>query len=1182
MKKVLQQTLFRLKAFLLLAVMFIVGSSAAWAQDGFTLVKFSGQGLTVPYGNGNPFNPLTQDGVTISGTGWSGTINLYSSHPLTISCPEYDIRKIELINYNGNLIQDGASANVGTYAGGTWTGNSHEVIISTTSDFFVYAVNVYIDKNSGSSGGDAPATVESTLNFDSWNLSYSGGSSKPASATHFNNGEVFSNAEGVTMTLTNIPNPQSWPSECFYSNPSGSTMALYLCNGEGFTIAAPSGYTLNKIVVNRASTSYSMTSLIIDGVQNNDGTKGTWTGEAESVAFSTISGNDTKRILVSNIQVTLVPVVDEGEVTYTIDITNAAGANVTICGETVVGSIYTATKTLQNSDVVVTGAPAGYKAEVTIANETITITWVEIPKTSITSYSDAPGTYSLDDKTDGFNNFKIYFADNFAENYTYQNLPQLLNWTLPSGASAGGYPYANSGSNELTVTLNNANVAGDYHLTIPAGTLSFEDGKTNPAIDLTWTLTAASMFSIGYDDTEATGVEGSNYAMKTLTGFNITAPDGVVFDYLSSSNCSVKLQGMYDPSISDYPLTDVVADWTLENGVVSIRFAEPYTVEGNYYFRIGEGAIVATDGRSNKSFNVSATVDPHDYFDFTFNETEFEGAFNTFTLTLPEGVTAASIGEFEASYWDNAANKTLRFTISDAEFTQTGRQLAVNFTAPAIPVDQNFSVIFEEGSIATTDANQISNYKPVYNLHVRPVRMHFVKMGVDSDTNSIERGAMIEEVTTLFVCFDEPIAAGDDQWLSAAQAGATLTDANGNDVGFYSGSFYCVNYGSNGDNAVLFAKLSQTVSTPGVYTFHLPANVYTSTNGHKNEAVEFTFEIGAMPLEITNVSFSATEGGVAMPITVNFSQKVMLAEEYEGNVYLQKKTESGYVDVTLDNYGRTTISDYYYNGWYGDVTYYNYAYINLYDADGSYGSFHSLEAGDYRLVIDKDIFTSVKGTKLEADYYYDFTVTAVPSAAVAGALDGKYYGTYYASRNWIVPEGVTAYYIDAVNNGELHLVKIADAGGVVNGSIGVLLESTEAIAKAPIAYTSQNGGIWANDNMLRGTTADQLITNDSWDIQYKYYMLSRKNGVVGFYWDPSTSDEGESLNNKANKAYLRVPVGTAAASALRIVVDENELTCIDSVAGVDSNADIYDLQGKRVVAPKGGVYVKNGKKFIVK
>jgi hypothetical protein len=64
---------------------------------------------------------------------------------------------------------------------------------------------------------------------------------------------------------------------------------------------------------------------------------------------------------------------------------------------------------------------------------------------------------------------------------------------------------------------------------------------------------------------------------------------------------------------------------------------------------------------------------------------------------------------------------------------------------------------------------------------------------------------------------------------------------------------------------------------------------------------------------------------------------------------------------------------------------------------------------------------------------------------------------------------------------------------------------------------------------------------------------------------------------------LYVPT-PSAASAFKFRFEDGT-TAIESVLnnGADANAPIYDLSGRRVMnAVKGGIYIQNGKKFIVK
>ncbi len=133
-------------------------------------------------------------------------------------------------------------------------------------------------------------------------------------------------------------------------------------------------------------------------------------------------------------------------------------------------------------------------------------------------------------------------------------------------------------------------------------------------------------------------------------------------------------------------------------------------------------------------------------------------------------------------------------------------------------------------------------------------------------------------------------------------------------------------------------------------------------------------------------------------------------------------------------------------------------------------------------------------------------------------------------------------------------------------------EATEDITVSTNAVTATEG------NALVGTLVDiaALATSDG---TYNNYILNFVDGKAGFY----------QANNKkvaAGKAYLQVPVETAAeAKALTIVWNDGKTTGIKDnyeFGIMNSDAVTYDLSGRKVANPAKGLYIKNGKKFIVK
>ena len=130
-------------------------------------------------------------------------------------------------------------------------------------------------------------------------------------------------------------------------------------------------------------------------------------------------------------------------------------------------------------------------------------------------------------------------------------------------------------------------------------------------------------------------------------------------------------------------------------------------------------------------------------------------------------------------------------------------------------------------------------------------------------------------------------------------------------------------------------------------------------------------------------------------------------------------------------------------------------------------------------------------------------------------------------------------------------------------------EATEEIAVANPATATEG-------NALVGTLVDiaNLATTDG---TYNNYILNFVDGKAGFY----------QANNKkvaAGKAYLQVPVANGA-KALTIVWNDGETTGIKDnyeFGIMNSDAATYDLSGRKVANPAKGLYIKNGKKFIVK
>lgn len=182
------------------------------------------------------------------------------------------------------------------------------------------------------------------------------------------------------------------------------------------------------------------------------------------------------------------------------------------------------------------------------------------------------------------------------------------------------------------------------------------------------------------------------------------------------------------------------------------------------------------------------------------------------------------------------------------------------------------------------------------------------------------------------------------------------------------------------------------------------------------------------------------------------------------------------------------------------------------------------------------------------------------------------YASFYAPVEVTLPTGVTAHTV--TENGEW--ATLSEAISVVPAKNGVILAG-EVPAGETRTYNLKVSNIGAKNltNALSGTVAKTLITKETG----AYYVLGVVDGEVGLY-NPVKGEDDAKFYNAGHKAYWYIPAATQVAG-FRF---GGNTTAIESVLnGVDANAPIYDLSGRRVVnAVKGGIYIQNGKKFIVK
>lgn len=196
---------------------------------------------------------------------------------------------------------------------------------------------------------------------------------------------------------------------------------------------------------------------------------------------------------------------------------------------------------------------------------------------------------------------------------------------------------------------------------------------------------------------------------------------------------------------------------------------------------------------------------------------------------------------------------------------------------------------------------------------------------------------------------------------------------------------------------------------------------------------------------------------------------------------------------------------------------------------------------------------------------------------IAGAINiatEEGFGTFYTDKNYVLPQGLTAFGYTSIDGNTLTKSVEYVAGDIVPANTAVVVKG----AKGSYNYynTEEAATKTIERNLLKGVTTDTRFEATS---GVKRYILTRADdGILAFY----RTNTG-NINVKANRAYLEVPTAMAVASFSL----EGSATGINNVVTIAAKQGIYTISGVRLNATttKGlpaGIYIVDGKKVIVK
>lgn len=225
----------------------------------------------------------------------------------------------------------------------------------------------------------------------------------------------------------------------------------------------------------------------------------------------------------------------------------------------------------------------------------------------------------------------------------------------------------------------------------------------------------------------------------------------------------------------------------------------------------------------------------------------------------------------------------------------------------------------------------------------------------------------------------------------------------------------------------------------------------------------------------------------------------------------------------------------------------------------------------------KIIFNDGKGSNQSGEQSSDlsFSASSIYNADdsektdnVSATVTAAGYATYssYFPLDFTSVTSLSAYRA-TISDGNVILKKIT---GKVPARTGLLLVKEGGVSNVSVPtciYT-----VAADENMLVATPKETTINNSA---GYNY-LLASQGGVVGFFYVNSSG-----ITSDAGKAYLHSSTALNGTSTSRVSwFFEDEATAIASVERESTDAQCFDLQGRRVATPAKGLYIVNGKKVI--
>lgn len=304
--------------------------------------------------------------------------------------------------------------------------------------------------------------------------------------------------------------------------------------------------------------------------------------------------------------------------------------------------------------------------------------------------------------------------------------------------------------------------------------------------------------------------------------------------------------------------------------------------------------------------------------------------------------------------------------------------------------------------------------------------------------------------------------------------------------------------------------------------------------------------------------FYLEKDGSSTPAT-DESYSITIEESTNGKVTANKTSAKEKEEVTL-----TITPDEGYELDELTVTYEKFGSTG--DSDGAgFSLTRGTDVGSFGTVtVTDNKFTMPKGNVTVKATFKEKTVGPTPPATYTLTVN-KQWVTFCSPKTFTVPEGLKAYTVTAITqptNGQTGSITLSAAQTIVEANVPMLIENTNTSTTSFTVEAAEGSVTSAKAAQYKGVTSATNIPADAYVLIDGTFLRTNGGSLPAYH------------------CYIEF---SSATTRSFVIEKGSETTAIQNIGtAVLEDDQWYTLNGIRVAQPKKGIYIRNGKKVVVR